>query len=96
MQVLLSDPAINDLEDIYDYTERIHGPAQAFVYTSVFDTSFDRLSRHPLSGRTRNEIRQGLRSIVKEHHVIYYRVLADHIRIVRILHSSKDIPRFFD
>ena len=49
---------------------------------------------NPKSGRERFEIRMGLRSIVQNSHVIFYRILKDRIRIVRILHGSRDLPSF--
>lgn len=91
----LSSEADHDLEDIFDYTNSEFGTTQAFEYVSSFDKIFENLCSHPFMGRERNEIRSGLRSIVNERHVIFYRLLKKEIRIVRILHGSKDLPRNF-
>lgn len=48
----------------------------------------------PELGRMRNEIRSELRSLVYEKHIIFYRVMNDNIRIIRVLHGSRDIPKF--
>jgi len=48
----------------------------------------------PELGRKRNEIRSELRSLVYEKHIIFYRVMNDNIRIIRLLHGSRDIPKF--
>ena len=48
----------------------------------------------PELGRKRNEIRSELRSLVCEQHIIFYRVMNDNIRIIRVLHGSRDIPKF--
>jgi len=45
-------------------------------------------------GRTRNEIKKELRIFPKASHVVFYRILKDTIRIVRVLHGSKDLPSF--
>jgi toxin ParE1/3/4 len=90
----LSEEADNDLENIFDYTANEWGVAQAFVYVTAFDVIFENLSANPEPGHERNEIREGLRSFVKESHVIFYRILKDHIRIVRILHKSRDVIKF--
>ncbi|MFD1615673.1 type II toxin-antitoxin system RelE/ParE family toxin [Gelatiniphilus marinus] len=37
----------------------------------------------------------GLYSITEQGHVIFYRILKNHIRIVRVLHGSKDMPKQF-
>jgi toxin ParE1/3/4 len=92
----LSTQASQDLEDIFDYTASEHGPDQAFKYTKTFDDKFDKLLDNPMLGRERSEIKSGLRSIVKEHHIIFYRIQDNTIHIARILHASSDLPRFFD
>lgn len=91
----LSREADRDLEDIFDYTVREFGINQAIAYVSGFEEVFISLTANPELGRKRDEIRNGLRSIVKGSHTIFYRVLRSHIRIVRILHGSRDIIKFF-
>ncbi|RMZ50540.1 type II toxin-antitoxin system RelE/ParE family toxin [Flavobacteriaceae bacterium PRS1] len=36
-----------------------------------------------------------MNSIYEQEHIIFYRLLKDNIRIVRVLHGSKDMPRHF-
>ena len=90
----LSPESDNDLDGIFDYTAREFGIDKAVQYVSDFDDIFEQLVKNPEIGRERKEIRRGLRSIVKESHVVFYRVLKDRIRIVRILHGSRDLPQF--
>lgn len=91
----LSTLGVSDLEDIFDYTANEHGPDQAFEYTKAFDDIFDKLADNPKLGRERSEIKTGLGSIVKQHHIAFYRIQDNTIHIVRILHGSSDLPRFF-
>ncbi len=91
----LSQEADKDLEDIFDYTVDKFGLDQAIAYVSGFEYVFINLSDNPELGRTREEIREDLRSLVKESHVIFYRILKGRIRIVRILHCSRDVIKFF-
>lgn len=91
---LLSQDAEIDLGDIFDYTEQEFGSAQASGYLLELETVFNQLIISPKLGRERDEIRANLRSIVHSAHVIFYRVRADHIRIVRVLHTSRDLSRF--
>ncbi len=95
MRYELSLEADRDLEDIFDHTYGELGVAQAAQYVSSFDDVLEALAANPHMGRTRDEVRAGLRSVVKEHHVVFYRLLDDRIRIVRILHGSRDLPRYF-
>ena len=93
---VLSEAADRDIEEIFDYTERIFGFDQAIQYVSEFNELFENLLTNPDSGKTRDEIRSGLRSFPETSHVVFYRVLSDHIRIIRVLHGSRDITRFFE
>jgi toxin ParE1/3/4 len=95
-KVILSKAADADLEDIFEYTFEEFGLDQAVSYVSGFDDVFDMISENPEIGRERKEIRTELRSLIKDKHVIFYRSLSDHVRIVRILHGSRDLPRFLD
>ncbi len=91
----ISAAAEFDLEVIFDYTENEFGVDQAVRYVSSFDDAFEMLLLHPESGRDRSEIREELRSILKERHVVFYRIKIDRIRIVRVLHGARDLPKQF-
>lgn len=95
-KVLLSKAADADLEDIFDYTLEEFGLDQAISYVSGFDDVFETISENPEIGRDRKEIIEELRSLAKDRHIIFYRILSNHIRIVRILHGSRDFPKFLD
>ena len=91
----LSAEADSDLDEIFDYTAHEFGMDQAVKYTLAFDEIFERLSQNPQSGLDRKEIRNGLRSIINDKHVVFYRILKDRVRIVRILHGSRDLTKHF-
>jgi toxin ParE1/3/4 len=50
---------------------------------------------HPFAGRSRNELRSGLRSLVAAPHVIFYRVADDIPEIIRVLDGRRDIEEIF-
>lgn len=91
----LSTEADQDVSDIFDYTEKEFGLNQAIAYVSAFDEYFAELMNNPELGRARDEICQGLRSIIQESHVVFYRIFKDRIRVIRILHGSRDLPSHF-
>jgi len=95
-KVVLSEAADADLEDIFDYTLEELGLDQAVSYVSEFDDTFETISENPKIGRKRTEIREKLRSLARDKYVIFYRILNDHVRIVRILHGTRDLPKFLD
>jgi toxin ParE1/3/4 len=90
----LSIEADKDIDAIFDYTLEEFGMDQAVAYLSGLDDSFTQLLDNPELGSKRSEIRKGLRSIITESHIVFYRVLKDRIRIIRILHASRDLPKF--
>ena len=92
---ILSESADKDLEDIFDYTEVQFGFDQAEKYLIEIENVFQNLVKNPESGRKRDEIKEGLYSFPKDNHVIFYRNLDSHIRIVRVLHGRRDIPKYF-
>lgn len=91
----ISSEAYSDLDDIFNYTELMHGFDQAIIYLMALDTIFKSLVINPEIGRRRDEIKFGLYSIIEKEHVIFYRILEKNIRIIRILHGRKDIPKQF-
>jgi len=91
----LSFEADQDISDIFDYTENEFGLDQAVAYVSGFDECFAQLLDNPELGRRRDEIRENLRSFNHEAHVVFYRILKGHIRIVRVLYGSCDLPKYF-
>lgn len=88
---VLSQAADEDLESIFDFTEKEFGTAKAVEYLMGLESLFELIISDPQIGRLRTELKVGLRSITKVSHTIFYRVMNDHIRIVRVLHGSRDI-----
>jgi toxin ParE1/3/4 len=89
----LSEIAGKDLEDIFDYTHQKFGLNQAILYVLSFDEVFTLISKNPKLGINRNEIKNGLKSFVYKSRIIFYRIITNKIRIVRVLHGSRDLPR---
>ena len=91
---VLSADADQDLGDIFNYTADEFGFDQAVNYLTGIDRCLNGLCDNPKLCRERGEIRESLCSLSHESHVIFYRILKDHIRIVRILHGGRDLPKF--
>jgi toxin ParE1/3/4 len=89
----LSDAADLDLVDIYAYTTAKFGQQQATEYLLGIDELFTLLTSDPMIGRERKEIRAELRSVLFVAHIVLYRILPDRIRIARVLHASRDLPK---
>lgn len=91
----LSPEAEQDLNDIFDYTEMEFGLDQAVQYLKDLERCFIQLCNNPSIGRERTEIREALYSFVSQSHVVFYRILNERLRVVRVLHGSRDLPKHF-
>ena len=87
----LTNKALEDLRSIARYTEQIWGREQRNKYLSKLDASFQMLVNEPELGRACDEIRQGYRKHHVGRHLVFYRLIATRIEIIRILHDSMDI-----
>jgi toxin ParE1/3/4 len=89
MAYRLSALAEQDLDDIWSYVAE---DASLETADRLIDALFDRfelLVEQPRMGRNRPEFGEGVRSIVVESHVIYYRHEQD-VLIARVLHGRRD------
>jgi toxin ParE1/3/4 len=89
MAYRLSALAEQDLDDIWSYVAE---DASLETADRLIDAIFDRfelLVEQPRMGRNRPEFGEGVRSIVVESHVIYYRHEQD-VLIARVLHGRRD------
>jgi toxin ParE1/3/4 len=49
----------------------------------------------PKAGRSRDEVRAGIRSISASPHIVFYRLKGDQPEIVRVLDGRQDIDEIF-
>ena len=89
----ISQLAQTDLEDTYLYSLKEHGNMFADSYMDSLDQAIKSLLRHPKQGQNQSIIRSGGRHMVTNHHAIYYRITHNTIRLLRILHQSRDPGR---
>ncbi len=72
------------------YTEETWGKKQRDLYLEKLFQCFDNLRPSPLSGKPRDTLFAGLRSIPCEMHVVYYYFLDDEIFVADVLHKRMD------
>ena len=92
---ILSQKSQNDIESIYEYGNYRFGKVMAFNYLIELKSCFEILADNPKMGKERYEIKQGLYSFPFVSHLIFYRILQNSIRIVRVLYGSRDLQKFF-
>jgi toxin ParE1/3/4 len=90
-QVSLSVQAVRDLKEISKYIANQSNSANASAILRKIASAMQTNAIHPLSGRTRNELSEGLRSFSVAPYIVFYRPLEDGIRVIRVLHSRRDL-----
>jgi toxin ParE1/3/4 len=84
--------ADDDLKEIYRYTQRMWGRAQAEHYIHGLEQRFRALAASPLAGIAREDLQPpGLRSFVHGSHVVFYQQQPYGVLIVRVLHGRQDV-----
>ena len=72
------------------YTEETWGIKQRDLYLKKLFRCFDKLCRSPLSGKQRDALFAGMRSVQCEMHVVYYYYLDNEIFIAGVLHNRME------
>jgi toxin ParE1/3/4 len=91
--IKLRPKAENDLADIYVYSAKEWGSAQADAYLQSIDDAFQQLNQYPKLGRDYGLVRPNVRAYDINSHVILYKKIQSGIVIIRILHGSMDVLR---
>jgi toxin ParE1/3/4 len=92
-QASISISAEADLAEIWTYIARDN--PDLFIDSIYWLYRKERAS-NPHLGRVREELSQGLRSLVFERYVIFYHPLPDGAEVIRVLHGMRDIENIFD
>ena len=91
---ILSKKTQEDIDTIYEFGVLKFGKDQALNYLSELRAHFELLLKNPEIGKKRDEIKYGLYSLPCASHIIFYRILNNHLRIIRVLHGSRDLRKF--
>lgn len=89
----LTPAAVHDLEKIWIHTRQQWGVVQANLYIDTLTASFAELVLSPKTVPACDHIRPGYRRRSVERHMVYFRITAYGIAIIRILHDRMDAPR---
>jgi len=90
-----SPEARADLFEIWNYYVNVAGLNTADKIVREIGEVCRLLEEHPFAGRSRDEVRHGLRSIAARPHVVFYRVKNDIAEIVRALDGRRDLDEIF-
>jgi toxin ParE1/3/4 len=90
-----SRDALADLGEIWRYYAGVGGSPTADNIIRNIENVCRLLEDHPLAGRSRDDVRPGLRSIAVRPHVLFYRVIDNAAEIVRVLDGRRDLDEIF-
>ena len=91
-KVILRQEAINDLNDIWDYTFQKWSESQADKYYATIRVACNGIGENPTIGKEYDGISRNLLGIKSEKHIIFYQIISNkEIEIIRILHERMDL-----
>jgi toxin ParE1/3/4 len=94
-QFRLTQPAIQDIEEIADRIAQQSGLEKSENFLSKLELKLANIVRFPLIGRKRNEILANIRSIPLENYLILYLPIDDDIEILRVISGYRDLSALF-
>ena len=88
----LTNKAVDDLFEIWDYTIKTWSTWQAEIYYILLLTSYDDLVNNPGLGRNYDIVTKGILCFKLGEHIIFYSVLTkNEIEVARILYGMMDL-----
>ncbi|MEQ9426509.1 MAG: type II toxin-antitoxin system RelE/ParE family toxin [Cyclobacteriaceae bacterium] len=91
-KVIFRQKAIDDLNNIWDYTFENWSENQADKYYAAIKLTCKAIGENLDVGKVYSGVSQNLRGIKCEKHIIFYHQVADgNIEIIRILHERMDL-----
>jgi len=94
-KVIFRQEAIDDLNDIWNYTFEQWSENQADKYYASLKFACKEIGENPELGREYSEIRRNLLGLKTGKHIIFYHLISeDKIEVIRILHERMDIKNW--
>ena len=88
----LTNKAVQDLGDIWDYTIDNRSENQAELYYSLLIDSCQEIAHKPKPGKSYEIVEKNVLGFKTGQHVIFYRIITEkEVEIVRILHGMMDM-----
>jgi toxin ParE1/3/4 len=94
-QVIWSPEALEDIDLLWEYYTGTAGRFIADKILREIGRVVATIDDFPLAGRSRDEIRAGLRSLSASPRIVFYRLNDGRAEIVRVLDGRQDIEEIF-
>lgn len=93
MKLRVSPSALEDLQQIDDYTVSKWGAEQADRYLAMLWDTFEQIMQKPERWRSRPELHPDCRICFAGRHAILFRARDGVLEVARVLHDAMDYPR---
>jgi toxin ParE1/3/4 len=94
MELIIAPSAQVDLLSIWEYVSR-RDIEKANALLDSFKEAFDLLVTFPEMGREREGSPRGVLSFSHEGYLVFYRLSANLVEVIRVLHSTRDYAGIF-
>lgn len=91
IKIVLSDRATADLASIADYISQ-DSPRHADALLDKFSAEFVSIAQNPKIYRLRPDIDVDTRIAIVGNYLTLFLLFEDHVRVIRVVHGSRDIP----
>jgi len=95
-RLYLAPRARRDIRQIRLYGRREWGEERSDAYQAALALGLQRLQDFPRIGVPRDDLRPGLRSLRVRDHQLLYRIDADVINVLRVVHVRQDTTAILD
>ena len=89
-----SSDANADVEEIALYIFDLN-PVAAHHFLNALEETCELLAEHPLIGRLRQELGEGIRSFPVGNYLVFYTPASDGIDVARVIYGGRDLPGVF-
>jgi toxin ParE1/3/4 len=90
----LTNKAVEDLSEIWDYTFEVWSEKQADKYYDMLISICQEIAENPNFGKNYEGISKQLLGVKANRHIIFYRTLnKNYVEITRILHEKMDLKK---
>ena len=93
--IIWSSEALEDIDHLWDYLVEVAGRASADKVLREIAKVVAAIEEFPRAGRSRDDIRVGLRSLSAGLQIVFYRLKDGRPEIVRVLDGRRDIDEIF-
>lgn len=94
VSVIFSPKSRQDLIEIGDYIAK-DSPANAQTFVKRLISQCEKIGLAPLGYSARDDLAPGIRMAALGRYVIFFRHMDNTIRIERVLHGARNIPKLF-